>query len=378
MFTWLEIDARAIQYNLKQFRKLIGPKVLLMPVVKANAYGHGFLLVAKICQQAKEADRICVVNLDEALELIKAGITKKSIMILSFYDLDKEKLLKAIKRDIIFPIYRLDQIQTLNKIGKLLNKKVKVHLKIDTGTSRLGILPKQAIDFVKKIKKYKFLNLEGLWSHFASSEESRAYTEKQIKIFNKVSEDLEKIDIKIPIKHFACSAAMALYRETRFNAVRLGISLYGLYSAALAKSKIKLKPALSWYTKIIQIKILSKGTRIGYGGAYITKQKTKLAILPIGYWDGYDRRFSNKSFVLIRGKKCPVRGRVCMNLTIIDVTDVFGVRVGDKATLIGYDRDQKIIIDDLAKWANTINYEITDRINPFLPRILNPISNSRE
>ena len=242
-FTWLEVDARAIQYNLKQFRKLIGPKVLLMPVVKANAYGHGFLLVAKICQQAKETDSICVVNLDEALELIKAGITKKPIMILSFYDLDKEKLLRATSRDVIFPIYRLDQAQALNKIGKLLNKKVKVHLKIDTGTSRLGVLPKQAVYFAKKIKKYKFLNLEGLWSHFASSEESRVYTEKQIKIFNKVSEDLEKADIKIPIKHFACSAATALYKETHFNAVRLGISLYGLYSAASVKSKIKLKPA---------------------------------------------------------------------------------------------------------------------------------------
>ncbi len=370
MFTWLEVDARAIQYNLKQFRKLIGPKVLLMPVVKANAYGHGFLLVAKICQQAKETDSICVVNLDEALELIKAGITKKPIMILSFYDLDKEKLLRSTSRDVIFPIYRLDQAQALNKIGKLLNKKVKVHLKIDTGTSRLGVLPKQAVYFAKKIKKYKFLNLEGLWSHFASSEESRVYTEKQIKIFNKVSEDLEKADIKIPIKHFACSAATALYKETHFNAVRLGISLYGLYSAASVKSKIKLKPALSWYTKIIQIKTLPKGTKIGYGGTYITKRKTKLAILPIGYLDGYDRRLSNKSFVLIRGKKCPVRGRVCMNLTMIDVTDVSGVRLGDKATLVGHDHDQKITIDDLAKWTDTINYEIADRVNPLLPRIL--------
>jgi len=370
MFTWLEVDARAIQYNLKQFRKLIGPKVLLMPVVKANAYGHGFLLVAKICQQAKEVDRICVVNLDEAIELIKAGTTQKPIIILSFYDLDKAKLLKAIGRGVIFPIYRLDQAQALNKIGRLLNKKVKVHLKIDTGASRLGVLSKQAVDFAKKIKKYKFLNLEGLWSHFASSEESRAYTEKQIKIFNKVSEDLEKADIKIPIKHFACSAATALYQEAHFNAVRLGISLYGLYSAALARSKIKLKLALSWYTKIIQIKILSKGTRIGYGGTYIAKQETKLAILPIGYWDGYDRRFSNKGYVLIRGKKCPVRGRVCMNLTMVDVSGVSKIKVGDKATLIGRDRGQKITIDDLAKWADTINYEIADRINPFLPRIL--------
>lgn len=367
MLTWLEIDSRAIKHNLQQFKKMAGRKVMLMPVIKANAYGHGFLTVAKICQKSKEVNRICVVSLDEAIELIKNKLTKKPIMILSFFNQEEKKLALAIKNNTIFPLYSLENAKLLNKVGDRLNKKIKVHLKIDTGASRLGILPAEALDFVNALKKYKKLELEGIWSHFASSEDDFAYTKNQHEIFKLVCENLKNNNINIPIKHIACSAAAMAYNFTHENALRIGLSLYGLYPSN-NKSAIKLKPALSWYTTVIQVKTLPAGAKIGYGGTYTTNRPTKIAILPVGYWDGYDRRLSNHGYALIKGERCPILGRICMNICMVDVTNLT-VKAGDKATLIGKDKSKNISVDDLAKWCETINYEVVDRINPLLPRI---------
>ena len=366
--TWLEIDSQAIQYNLQQFRKLIGPNNLLMPVIKANAYGHGFLEMARICAQNKNVDRICVVNLDEALALIKNRI-RKPIMILSFYDSDKNKLQGAVKNNVIFPLYDLKQAEILNHLGKKSKKKIKVHLEVDTGASRTGVMPKEVLGFVKKMRNYHFLELEGIWSHFASSGEDPKYTHYQLKRFEQVIHILDKADIKIPLKHMACSASTVLYPESRFNAIRLGLSLYGLYDASQIKNRIALKPALSWYTTIIQVKEVPSNTKIGYGGTYTTKKRTKLAIIPVGYWDGYDRKLSNQGEVIIYDQKCPIRGRICMNLSMVDVTGIKKVKVGDKVILIGKSTNQQITAEDLAKWQNTINDEIITRINPLLPRI---------
>ncbi len=367
MLTWLKINAETIKYNAKQFKKLIGPKVLLMPVIKANAYGHGFLKVAKILQITKEVDRICVVNLDEAVELIKNKITKKPILILSFFDnQDSEKLNLAIKNKIIFPLYDLKNALILNRAGDRLKKKIKVHLKIDTGTSRLGISPAEALGFVKALQKFKHLKLEGLWSHFASSESDPAYTKNQYNILKEVDQSLQKNGFNIPIKHLACSAATLNTKFTHENAVRIGVSLYGLYPDQ--KQTIKLKPALSWYTTIIQTKDLPRGAKVGYGSTFITKKPTRIAVLPVGYWDGYDRRLSNNGFVLIKNKFCKIVGRICMNICMVDITGL-KAKAGDRVTLVGQEGKQIISIDDLAKWCQTINYEIVDRINPTLPRL---------
>jgi len=168
----------------------------------------------------------------------------------------------------------------------------------------------------------------------------------------------------------ACSASTILYPQSIFNGIRLGLGLYGLYDTPQIQKRIKLKPTLSWYTHIIQIRNLAPGTKIGYGGTYTTKKITKLAIIPVGYWDGYDRSFSNKAQVIINNKKCPIRGRICMNLSMVDATKVSKVKIGDKAILIGKSRTQQITANDLAQWANTINYEIVTRINPQIPRVL--------
>ncbi len=368
MHIWVEIDTKAIKHNLKQFRKLIGPKRLLMPVVKANAYGHGIVEVAKICDQSGEVDRICVVNDDEALQLIKSGI-KKPIMILSFYELEEKKLKILIKNKIIFPIYCVDQITALNQAGDRAKTKIRVHLKLDTGAARVGVLPSDALTTAKKITAQKYLQLEGLWSHFASSESDADYTKKQHEIFQNIAQKIEGSDIKIPIKHMACSAASILFPLEKYNAVRVGLSMYGLHASPKTRPKITLKPALSWLTSIIQVKTLPKGAKIGYGGTYIAKTPITLAILPVGYWDGYDRGLSNKAKVLIKGKLCPIRGRICMNLCMVDVSNVKNVKAGDMATLIGKQGNTHVTAEELAELANTINYEIVDRINPLIPRI---------
>lgn len=366
MLTWLEINTAAIEHNIEQIKKFIGANVLLMPVIKANAYGHGFLNIARVCQKNPKVDRICVVSLDEAIELIKNKLTKKPILILSFFEHKNDTLVTAAKHNIIFPLYNLQDAAILNRAGEGAHKKIKVHIKIDTGTSRLGVLLKNAIRFIEQIQKFKHIKIEGLWSHFASSEENYKTTKTQHTILKTVERELKNKGFSIPIIHIACSAAILNHPFAHENAVRLGLSLYGLY--ANKNKQILLKPALSWFTKVIHIQTVTAGTAIGYGATYITKKPSTIATLPVGYFDGFDRRLSNKGHVLISGVKCPILGRICMNMCMVDVTGV-KVEIGDTATLIGKDKKKTITVEDMATWCNTINYEIVARINPLLPRV---------
>lgn len=368
MFTWVEIEKEAIKYNLKQFRNLIGSKRLLMPVIKSNAYGHGLMEIAKICLESKEVDRICVVNLDEALELLKLKHSKP-IFILSFYELEEDKLKHAVKYGVIFPLYSFKQAVCLNEMGKKLGKMVKVHLKIDTGTSRIGILPQEAISFVKSIQKLSFLHVEGLWSHLASSEEDKKFTLFQLETFKKVDTELREHGIVVPLKHIACTASTILYPESYFDAVRVGLGIYGLHPSKKTMKIINLKPALTLNTKIIQLKDIPKLTRVSYGGEWTALKKTKLAVIPLGYFDGYDRKLSNKIDVLIKDVRCPLRGRVCMNLSMIDVSKLKRVSVGDRVTIFGKSISKSISAQELAQRISTINYEIVARINPLIPRV---------
>ncbi len=369
MLTQVVIKRKAIEHNIKQFKNLVGKDILLMPVVKSNAYGHGMIEVAKICDLNSFVDRICVVNLDEAIILINSGI-KKPIMILSFYELDIKKIKIAIKHGVIFPVYLLEQITFLNNAAKNLGCDVSVHLKIDTGTTRIGVAPIDALAFAQNICKLRNLYLEGAWSHFASSEDEFEYTKKQQLIFEKTIGVLEKNGVHIPIKHFACSAATILHKTARLNAVRLGLSLYGLYPNQKSQKNIELLPALSLNTKIIQVKSVEAKTKVGYGGTYTTKHKSIIAVLPVGYWDGIDRKLSNAGQVIVSGIKCPIRGRICMNLMMIDVSKIKNVKVGDEVVIIGNKGNVAIGADDLAKQIGTINYEVVTRINPLLPRII--------
>ena len=368
MLNWIEIDSNAIKHNLKEFKKKFGKNILLMPVIKGNAYGHGLLEIAKICDEAPEVNRICVVN-DEEADILIQNHTKKPVMIIGFFEFNEKKLLRLAKKKVIFPVFSLKQAKFLNRVGERLKKRIKIHIKFDIGTSRLGFIFPTHKNEIIKITKFKWLTIEGIYGHLASSESNIAYTNRQIKNFLSIESQLLKYGIRPKISHISCTAASVLFPSAKLNAVRLGLGLYGLYSSKKMIKKINLRPALSLYTKILQIKRIKKGAKIGYGGAYTAKKDFDLAVLPIGYWDGYDRRLSNNSYVLINGNKCFVRGRICMNLTMVELPSKHNAKAGDTVVLIGRQLNNLISVDSLAEKCKTINYEFIDRLNPMLPRI---------
>lgn len=344
-----------------------------MPVVKSNAYGHGFFEVAGFCETSPTVKKILVVSLDEALKLRGQKI-KKPIVVLSFFNLEQLKKQKGqILENISLSVYDLKTARALNKIARAKGIKIKIHLKIDTGTSRIGFLPAELTvsDASKTLKSFKNLFIEGIFSHFAASETNKKYTRKQLSVFKEILLKLKEEGISPPLKHFACSAAALVSSQSHFNAIRLGIGFYGLWASKQAKKagRFALKPVLSWQTRLIQVKKIPKNTPVGYGCSCVVNRPTTLGIIPVGYWDGFDRRLSNCGQVLHRGKRCNILGRVCMNMTMIDLTGQ-PAKAGDQITLIGRQSREKITADEMAGKIGTINYEVVSRINPLLPRIL--------
>lgn len=375
LLTWVEINQLALANNIKIFRHLIGPKVLLAPCVKANAYGHGLVESSKIAVQAG-ADWLAVNALFEAEMLRSAGI-KCPIYITGY--VMKKKLAQAVKLGCRLVIYNKETIKKLADVAEKQNKKAFVHIKVETGTNRQGIPQKDVLDFVNFVKKFPHIEVEGLTTHFANIEDriNDEYAQFQLNNFRKTLETLETHGVKIPIPNCANSAAAILFPESHFRLVRPGISVYGLWPSEkteIAAKKmhryIELEPVLCWKTRIAQIKNIEKGTYVGYGCTHKTKRKTRLAVLPVGYYEGYDRGFSSKGYVLIHGKRAKVLGRVCMNMIMVDVTKIPQARVEDTVTLLGRDGREEITAEYLAELIGTINYEITARINENIPRVV--------
>ena len=367
--TWVEIDRGALENNIVQFRRIVGNDVLLCPCVKANAYGHGLAQCGEIFIEAG-ADWLSVNALYEAQVLREAGITAP-VYILGYVPLDS--LEQAVDLDCRLVVYNRETIDKLGEIGK----QVKVHLKLETGNNRQGVLARNLLEFAKHIKTFGNIELEGLATHFANIEDTtdHSYAEKQLARFSDAIKSLETIDIEIPIKHCANSAATILFKKTHFQMVRTGISNYGLWpSNETYVSYLKevgdgfeLKPAFTWKAKIAQIKEIPAGELIGYGCTYKTTHETRLAIIPIGYYDGYDRGVSG-AHVLIHGKRAPLRGRVCMNIIMVDVSDIPEAKLEDEVVLIGRDGEDEVSAEMFAGWAGTINYEIPTRVNERIPR----------
>ncbi|MFA6098436.1 MAG: alanine racemase [Patescibacteria group bacterium] len=370
--TWIEISKTALTHNIKEFFRYLPKETQLMAVVKSNAYGHGLVQCAKIFGAAS-VKWLGTVNLEEALSLRNNKI-KSKILVLSFFNPGLLPL--AVKKDISLAIYGYQAAKRISLIAQRLKKTARLHIKIDTGTTRLGLMPSETVKTVTAISQLKNIQIEGIFSHFSDAENpDQSITNKQIIIFKKVIKEIEEQGIVIHYKHLACSAAALLNPQSFFNLVRIGISAYGLSSIENSakftrniKKRIKLIPALSWYTRIIQIKRIPRGTKIGYSGTFSANKRMKIAVIPVGYWDGYDRRLSNCGEVLINNKKCKIRGRICMNLSMVDVTSLKNVKAGDKVILIGQSGKLSVTADDLAKKINTINYEIVTRINPLMPR----------
>ena len=351
-----------------------------MAVVKANAYGHGLVEVAKIAIESGVL-WLGVDSIDEAVELRKTGIDTP-ILILGYTLLSRlEDVVKYDLRQVVYnreTIEKLKSLASKNKETKLFNK-IKVHLKVETGTSRQGLEKEELLELAKFIKKHSQIEIEGAHTHYANIEDTtdHSYAQQQLQRFKQAVELLEKKGIKIPIKHTACSAAVILFPETYFSLVRVGISMYGLWSsketfvsAQEKKREIKLEPVLTWKTKVAQIKKIKAGTPISYGLTEKTSQDSKIAVLPVGYWDGYDRKLSGIANVLIKGKRCKMLGRVCMNMIMVDVSHILDIKLEDEVVLLGAQGSEKIIVDELAQKIGTINYEVVTRINPLIPRIV--------
>lgn len=377
--TWLEINKKALRNNIQQFKRLIGDGIKLMVVVKSNAYGHGLIEVAKISLENK-VDWLGVDSIDEAIQLRKTGIDAP-ILILGYTPLARLK--EAVENNVRLVIYNKETIKKLSELvhrtSNIEHRTINTHLKVETGTSRQGILKEDILDFVKLVKDCPKIEIEGLYTHFANIEDTtdHGFAQSQLRRFKEAVDLLEKNGIKVSIKHTACSAAVILFPETYFDMVRLGISMYGLWpsketfvSAREKNRKINLEPVLTWKTKVAQIKKIKAGTPVSYGLTEKVSQDSKIAILPIGYWDGYDRKLSGIGNVLIRGKRCKVLGRVCMNMIMVDVSHLPEIELEDEVVLLGKQGAEQITAEEIAQKIGTINYEVVTRINPRIPRMI--------
>jgi alanine racemase len=370
--SWLEISRKNILHNLNIIRTKLSSKTKISAVVKANAYGHGYIEICRILEN-QDIDFLAVHSFDEAL-LLKESKFSPKILIVGYTPYDQ--LAEAVRNGFHLTVYNLETIKKLKALKT--EQPARMHLKLETGTNRQGIDDNDLPKFLKLIKDEDNIKLIGASTHFANIEDTtdHSYARLQLKRYRNMIRIIEKAGFKIPIKHTASSAASLLFAKTHFDMIRFGISLYGLWpsketylSYRLAGgSNNLLKPALTWKTKVAQIKKIPKGSFIGYGCTYRAGANSKIAILPLGYFDGYDRKISNLGYVLIQGERAPVRGRVCMDIIMADVTNIPNVRVEDEVVLLGKQRDEEITTEQMAGWAQTINYEVIARINPLLPR----------
>ena len=374
---WLEVSSAAYARNLRTFRRLVGQQVELSAVVKANAYGHGALHIARLAAE-HGADSFCVHALDEALALREAGF-RQDILILG--PVPTSRLDQVIEQNLRVALFTQETARRLAELARSTGRRARAHLKVETGTYRQGLDEDELEWLLDFLPNHPGLEIEGIYTHFANIEDttSHDYAEHQLDRFHRILKRLHQAGIEPSKRHAACSAATLVFPGTHFDMVRLGISQYGLWSSKETylsyrldhpDSDTELEPVLTWKTRITQLKNVPAGRSIGYGRTYQTTRPTRIAVLPIGYSDGYDRALSNQAYVLIRGQRAPVRGRICMNLTMVDVTDIEEATLGDEAVLLGPQGDERITADHLASLIGTIHYEVVARINWDLPRIL--------
>ena len=373
---WVEIDRSALVHNVAEFRRLIGARRKMLAVVKANAYGHGLLEAAGIVREAG-ANWLGVNSLEEGVALRESGHTSP-VLILGYVPLDGAA--EAVSRDLRLVVYNEEMVAKLAEASRKLGRPAHLHFKLETGTNRQGIPPERITGFIDRARRRSGIVIEGITSHFANIEDTtdHRYSRRQLEIYRSAIEALGTRGISIPLRHMSCTAAVILFPETWFNLVRVGIGLYGLwpsketYLSCLEKRRdpLSLRPVLSWKARVAQIKKVPKDALVGYGGTYKTTRPTTLAVVPVGYYDGYARSLSNSSHVLIKGRRAALRGRVAMNFLTADVTDIPSVGLEEEVTLIGRDGAEEISADDLAALAGTISYEVLARINPLVPRMV--------
>jgi alanine racemase len=366
--TWAEISLEAIQYNTKLFKETIHKRTLLMAVVKANGYGHGSVEAARAALHAG-ADMLGVAFLDEALQLRTASIVHP-VLVLGYTAPDSVRA--AVENDIGLTVFSEEVLDEVARWAETMHKRARIHIKIDTGMNRLGLSDPQAVlAIARKAKQARFVELEGVFTHFADADgEDSAYTLRQFRMFQSVIGLLEENGISVPLKHCCNSAAAIRYPSMHLDMVRVGIALYGLYPSSHTRlPAYPLRPAMRLMTTVSDLKLTPEGQPVGYGCTFVPERDTLIATVPIGYADGLSRQLSNKGSALVQGQRVPYAGRVCMDQTMLDVTAVPDVKVGDEVELFGGGRGDGVTVDEAAALAGTINYEIVCSIGSRVPRV---------
>jgi alanine racemase len=373
--TWIEIDERALTRNIENLTSLLTEGARFCAVVKANAYGHGLKEVAQIASRAG----VSAFAVDTVQDAIKLRKMLPSALILTLGYVMNHQLHEAVQYDIDVTVYNKETIQKLEEAAVQLAKRARIHLKLETGTARQGVQEIDLTDYLDLIKQCEHIDLIGISTHFANIEDTNdpSFATMQYQLFCELKELIESRGHELEYAHCACSAAIVLYPDTHDQFVRAGISLYGVWSSPLVEKTARkhnifcdLTPVLSWKTRIAQVKTYKAGTPVGYGLTEVLGRRSRIAVVPVGYYDGYDRELSSKAEVLIAGSRCKVVGRVCMNMMMIDVSHVPNCEPGQEVVLLGRSGRHAVTADELAGHAGTISYEILARINAELPRVV--------
>lgn len=377
---WAEVDLDAIGHNTRELRRVTDPGARLMVAVKANGYGHGALEVAHRALQSG-ADALGVARIDEGIQLRDAGVDAP---ILIFGYTDTALAEKLIAFDLTQTVFSLETAEVLSRAAVLSGSKIKVHLKVDTGMGRLGLIPdgrqaspsdmggtKRSLSDVAAIAALSGLELEGIFTHFANADSAdKTDADSQFELFLAFLDQLLHAGLEIPLRHAANSAAIIDMPHSHLDMVRAGISIYGLYpSGEVNRDHVHLQPAMALKARIISLKAVPAGFKVGYGGTHEVEKATTIATIPIGYADGLNRRLSSRGQMLVAGHRVPIVGQVCMDLTMLDVGEVPDANLNDDVVVFGRQGDAILHVDEMAALLDTINYEIVSTISPRVPRV---------
>lgn len=364
-----EIDLDAVEYNLEQLKRLLLPGTKMIGVVKTDGYGHGALPIARLTAAHDYVWGLGVATLEEAMELRQGGI-EKPILILGYtFPEDYEAI---VKYDLRPAVFQLETARLLSEEAQKQGKPVRVHIKVDTGMSRIGFADcEESAAMVGEIAKLPNVEMEGIFTHFTKADEvNYEAINSQIRRFENFTMACREQGVMFQMRHCANSAGIMEAPLAHMDAVRAGITIYGLYpSKDVHQERVELKPAMSLKSHIVYLKEVEAGTSISYGGTYTTEKKQRIATIPVGYGDGYPRLCSNKGFVLVDGKRAPIRGRICMDQMMVDVTDIPNAREGMEVTLVGEEKGERITVEEIGEQSGRFNYEFVCCLNNRVPRV---------
>lgn len=362
------IDLDAIEYNIEKMKENLPEDTKLIVVAKADCYGHGALQITSLLSLKEYVWGFAVATLDEAIVLRRGGVTKPILVLGCIFP---EQWIDALENNIRITVYTEELTKVLSNLAVKIGRKAYVHVKLDTGMGRIGFTPgKEGADKIEEISKLPNIVMEGLYTHFSKADEGdKSYTMKQMEAYTWMKEELTGRGITFSYYHCCNSAGIIDLKGAGQNLSRAGISTYGMYpSEEVHKENVDLKPALELISHVAFIKWVDEGKMISYGGTYVTKRRTKIATIPVGYGDGYPRSLSNKGYMLIHGKKAPIIGRVCMDQCMVDVTEIEDVKFGDEVVLVGRDGDEYLSVETLSRLSDRFNYEFVCLMGKRIPR----------